>query len=937
MAHDGEYAKRLLRPVWGRIVAGTLARGDASGQHAAVQALPSHRRPQRAQLIALQALVRADLDAWHEGRIAVEVLEEAVAVALAAVAAASVAGAEDWLLAALLIRAGDSLMSRYHLRGDVGDLERQIALAEEALTLTPAGPDRAGRLSNLAVALAGRSHLRGAEAYMERYIALLEEALTLTPAGPNRADRLNNLAAALANRYSLQGEEAELAVAGPGRTPYLNNLAAELHERYRLRGDVGDLERQIALLTAALQDSETLDRPYCAFAVAHALLQQGDAHAPHPDGTAYLDPERLLAALKALKALQKGTEALERMLAAASQEGEGGLLDRHNRLYGLQIEVLLTLAARSAREGDTTTVEEYWLTAYRVAEASKGRRAAALLASQAAEPGADAAPLVARIEPLRRDLARLERDLWVLRRQLTGASDSAPTDDTPRLLGWSGPWLSEPSTDVAPNLVARPSLRPQFFVEALPESAHDLLDDGQQAALRARADEVSVQAAAAWAALRTLYEQVARTDPNYASLGGFAEPRPLVEVAAALPPDGILVLFYPLEDRLALFVLRPGARPDRAPRLMVATVDLPLRTLNETVDAAFGHDGQPRAHGDLEGVLCGLATALIPSLQPLLPAPDPADPPTLVLVPTGPLHRLPLHALPWPDPDGSARLLDGYTMTYTVSADALALVHAKAAAVAGAAALAPGLAESAGGPEPVGTLAAACWVAGTERAALREAADVRALLESGMTAHRRWVLLATHGRASQGAHAEPALLFRDPADPASSEGVWVHAGELLARLPLAGVEHAALAACSTHAEDPTSGDRLAGLLRALQYRGARSVQATLWPVRDDVAALVTMWTYAALMKGGERNKARALRTAVQRLRTCTGGEAADALRELATALPQDDSAHIQMEQYAQAVAAEEMPYTDVAMWAAFVLHGAPLLYHAEPATDIAAT
>jgi CHAT domain-containing protein len=288
-------------------------------------------------------------------------------------------------------------------------------------------------------------------------------------------------------------------------------------------------------------------------------------------------------------------------------------------------------------------------------------------------------------------------------------------------------------------------------------------------------------------------------------------------------------------------------------------------------------------------------------------------------VPTGALHRLPLHALPWPTRD--QRLLDGYTVSYATSADVLPLAADKPAAPTGVAALAPGLPPEQ--PLP-GTLAEASHLAARAAVAplLRTQATHAALLEQRVAAHVRWVLVATHGRAGGGDPTRAGLLLYDDegAHPA-----WLSASEILCLLPLDGVEHLGLGACSTHADTATAGDRLAGLLRALLYRGARSVQATLWPVHDDAAALVSAWTWEALLEG-ETNKARALRGAVQRLRRCTGREAAAELRRLAAGLPlpANDPAYGHLEAMARTVAKEGRPFLLSPTWAPFVLHGAPL-------------
>ncbi|HWE60846.1 MAG TPA: CHAT domain-containing protein, partial [Chloroflexota bacterium] len=330
--------------------------------------------------------------------------------------------------------------------------------------------------------------------------------------------------------------------------------------------------------------------------------------------------------------------------------------------------------------------------------------------------------------------------------------------------------------------------------------------------------------------------------------------------------------------------------------------------------------GMPGMGGTLDAALLKVARALHPVLAQLLPPFDPERPPTLVIAPTGALHRLPLHACPWPD-QARGRLLDGYVVSYTTTADVLLLASQKPAARAGVAALAPGLPIARDQPPLAGSLAEACALARGAGGSLllRGQANLATLLRERAAAGKRWVLLATHGRAG-GAHAaRSGLLFYDEQ---GAEPVWLSAAEILGRLDLEGTEHLALTACSTHADDAAPGDRLAGLLRALLYRGARSVQATLWPVRDDAALLVSAWTWEQLL-AGTPDKAGALRAAVLRLRACTGQVAAAEVRRLGATLPAGDPALSDLECMAADLASQPRPFAHTAAWAPFVLHGAP--------------
>src|SRR5205807_95291 len=128
----------------------------------------------------------------------------------------------------------------------------------------------------------------------------------------------------------------------------------------------------------------------------------------------------------------------------------------------------------------------------------------------------------------------------------------------------------------------------------------------------------------------------------------------------------------------------------------------------------------------LEDALRAISDALYPFLKDLLSTPDLAGLQSLILVPTGALHRFPLHALPWPSED--VRLMDLYSVSYAMSADVFALSGRRPAASTGLAALAPSL--SAGNADPPTTtlaLAAALSALAGELPYLRERASASLL------------------------------------------------------------------------------------------------------------------------------------------------------------------------------------------------------------------
>src|SRR6185369_2315348 len=103
------------------------------------------------------------------------------------------------------------------------------------------------------------------------------------------------------------------------------------------------------------------------------------------------------------------------------------------------------------------------------------------------------------------------------------------------------------------------------------------------------------------------------------------------------------------------------------------------------------------------------------------------------------------------------------------------------------------------------------------------------------------IALATHGlmAGELAGNAEPGLIFTPPAVPAADNDGYLSASEI------AGLRFSAdwviLSACNTAAGDGKAGaPGLSGLARAFFYAGAGSLLASHWPVRDDVAARLTV-------------------------------------------------------------------------------------------------
>ncbi|MDW8146259.1 MAG: CHAT domain-containing protein [Roseiflexaceae bacterium] len=171
---------------------------------------------------------------------------------------------------------GTGLRDRYACTGNLADLDAAIARFEEALAATPLdAPDRSSRLSNLGNGLRARYARTGNLADLDAAIARFEEALAATPPdAPDRSSRLNNLGTGLRDRYARTGNLADLnaaialfeealATAPPDaldRPIYLNNLGTGLRDRYTRSGNLADLNEAIMRFEEA-RDATPSDAP----------------------------------------------------------------------------------------------------------------------------------------------------------------------------------------------------------------------------------------------------------------------------------------------------------------------------------------------------------------------------------------------------------------------------------------------------------------------------------------------------------------------------------------------------------------------------------------------------------------------------------------------------------------------------------------------------
>jgi len=793
---------------------------------------------------------------------------------------------------------GTALLRRYEQRGLDADLDHAIACLEGALSGMPHdSPHHALCQANLGAALLRRYEGREDDVDLDGAIISLEQAMQgMAPDNPHFAVCWASLGGALCRRYERTTLDADLdqAVAAlktamhlmPPNSPALvgcqTNLGIVLLRRHERTRAEADLDDAITCYKAAVRTT-----------TAHGSL--------HMQWQAY---DRLATVLESngclAEALDAALGAIYRIatLAGALPEDQSlTYLRIADAAFARALRLALRLTARAQDMGDDAVAEGYRERAFRIAEMSKGRWFVALLAArEQALPGtSDEDPILVT------ELTRLRRALAQAYHKEEGSH-----------LDSRGPVPFSPVSTT--------------------------MSDAQRGEIR----ELERAYLAAGQRLRAAY-------PELTALSTVA-PQDVATVQQALPTDTVLLELVPLHEDIVIFVLtREHLLVDQAPLPAGRLTDLTASVLPAVPQEA----PSVPARNALEDALAALGRDLWPTLTPLLERACPgwqtplADEtvPHLVVVPTGDLHRWPLHLLPLPD--GSGQVLDRFAVSYGATADtphyclrhpvsdmprllALApsadlpfsVLEARAAQ-----ALAPGLAVRQGSTATVEGLRAAAGSA-------------------------RWVALATHAQGGSADDPVGRVLLHD-----GDRCVWVRPHELIARVRLRA-EHMSLTACLAHGTNPAAGDNLVGLTRALLYAGCRSLLTTLWAI-DDAEAAVLDHAFWELFLTTEQSADRCLR-AVLRARRDGGldwlAERGARMLERLSDLPHADVAALEglmgrVEQWelearlqatggvireAEALhAGAKEPVERAGTWCAFLLYGAAFARASAPAAGSA--
>jgi CHAT domain-containing protein len=323
-----------------------------------------------------------------------------------------------------------------------------------------------------------------------------------------------------------------------------------------------------------------------------------------------------------------------------------------------------------------------------------------------------------------------------------------------------------------------------------------------------------------------------------------SETASLEEIRASLGADAALVEYFYVGEEVFAVVLTAD-NFDFVPVSKVSVVANGLRMLQFQMSKfRLGVDYVSTFHAALlSATQHHLQTMYREIFEPLRPRLKTRH---LVIVPYGPLHSLPFHALF----DGQLFLIDTFTISYAPSASIHALCQQLIEAHTG-----PSLVLGVEDPktpfvrQEVETIAA---IVPEAKILLGSDASERALRQDG--SRSQLIHIASHGYFRQDNPMFSAIRL---ADSYLSLYDLYHMDLPVDLLTLSG--------CVTGLSFVAEGDELIGLPRGLLYAGARSLLLSLWDVDDRSTAEFMRLFYSHLIKG--RDKAEALRSAMLDLRT----------------------------------------------------------------------
>jgi CHAT domain-containing protein/tetratricopeptide (TPR) repeat protein len=798
----------------------------------------------------------------------------------------------------ILNNLGTGLYARYAHTGQLENLEQAITAVQQAVRITPPdSPDLPTRLSNLGLGLRDRYELLGQLEDLEQALHVYQQAVATTPTdSPDLPNHLINLGLGLSTKYEHTGQPDDLeqmlrvyqqAIVitpsdSPDRPRFLSNLGNGLQARYTHYRRPQDLEQAISVYQQAVDTSppDSPDRPMVLTNLGGALRERYGLTQRVEDfkqaRTYYAQAcelGKLLAPKVVLTASQNwGRWACERAVwNEAVQAFDAGLatVEQLHRSHLRRSDQQTWLSAAQGLHTRTAYV------LIRAGDSTRHRRAV-----EVAELGR-ARGLGETLARDRSDLSRIAHNHpEIYKRYHEAAAQVRQFEHTGRELNQ----FSESS----------PAYRPH-----------------QDLVTQIRAARVELDAA---------IDEI-RTIPGYDS---FLRPPTYAQIAAAARPGTPLVyLITTPQGSLALIAPDTG-EPESLLLDGFTEADLGgLLIKRENGEVVGGY-----LPGQLQGgtaLTAALATSL-PRLGEALVAPLAARLRDLhatgvILISTGLLSLLPLHAASY-KVDGQIRcLLDEFDVAYAPSARVLATAQDELKRRS------TGAPRLAGVGDPTEDLR----FAAPELESICNLLPPRAsqpFYRQEATRAAIWAALPTSTIAHFSCHGSFAA---DPLDSALylATGEQITLRELVTgnTTALANIRLVVLSACQTAITDfQRVPDESIGLPGGFLQAGVPAVVGTLWSVNDLSTALLMFRFYELHMQGdaaaglAPQSQAQALRMAQRWLRDLTYRGLDDYYkqrRQMGTAMKLAIR-----ELNIKRMPPDDRPYVDPIYWAAFTFNGA---------------
>ncbi|MFC8447940.1 CHAT domain-containing protein [Kitasatospora sp. NPDC057223] len=830
-------------------------------------------------------------------------------------------GEDRQLVALCRSRLAAVLLTQYREDGGTGVLAQALGHAEQAVAEGGDSPigDRMGY--NLAEALSARYDAYGSLDDLDRAIDLFERLRTSRTFRtlPVVGNPFPGTLGTLLRRKYLRTREPEVldravrmleSVVGDGPAPdpvSMANLGNALLTRYENFGDREDLLRAVdlQLRVVDLRRSGSREQAVAHNNAGNALTAAWQDTGDDRLGRAALASYRTALDCTAEDAPERASRAynlgslLETMQTTAALDGR----DSESAVSAADVAAAYRDAVRS---GGDTCLE------WALAAAHRWGRWAATRGSwtEAAEAYTDA--LDAAHQLFRVQLLREEKEAWLADVQ------GLPAEAAVALVRAGRTVEAVVALEAGRALLLSEALEPgRADLGRLAATGHRTEAEHYEAATRSL--DAAMRVGAGPTVLRAHREAVDEAVARIRALDGhegFLALPGFADVCRAVPVGAVLVYLASAESGGVALVV-DGAGQATAVDLPAATraaVERRARALLDNRPSTGGTTGVWR--GALDAVTRWAWSAL---LAPALPATGEAE--HLVLVPSGLIGMLPLHAAWRPDPGtptGRYHLLDERAVSYTPNARALA-VTARAAGRTFRSRL---LVVADPGPGSRPTIG----YARTETAWVRQwFAESRVLAGPDATADAVLTALAAadaevhhvicHGRPDPGDPLRSALVMAGDRDLTLREVLAVRSSH---GVPV-GARMAVLSVCDTDRPGAALPDEAVSLPTGLIQAGFAGVVASQWAVRSEAASLV-MARFYQLWQGEGLGPAQALRQAQLWLRDSTNREKIEDLSAAPVPDPADEDA-AGLIRALRLRDLDERSYGRADVWAVFGFHG----------------